>query len=107
MDHLFLEPMPSLPKADIPLDGVRAYLSQSGQHQLVFVPFENDVDLPEHSHVTPAAPQQAKTSPAVIGTMETILLIDDEDVIVVVGEKSCKRGDDARSQGWRKIRSYF
>lgn len=41
MDHLFPEPIRSLPKADIPLDKVRAYLSQSGQHQLVFMQFEN------------------------------------------------------------------
>lgn len=50
MEHIFPEPIRNLPEADIPLDGVRAYLSQALNHQLIFMQFEKDVDLPEHSH---------------------------------------------------------
>jgi quercetin dioxygenase-like cupin family protein len=40
----------NLPDADIPLDGVKGYLSQSDNHQIIFLEFKKDVDLPEHSH---------------------------------------------------------
>ena len=36
MTGLFPEPVQNLPKADIPLDGVTAYLSQSVNHQIIF-----------------------------------------------------------------------
>jgi quercetin dioxygenase-like cupin family protein len=48
--HVFPEPITSLPEAEIPLDGVTAYLSQSDTHQILFMEFEKDVELPEHSH---------------------------------------------------------
>jgi quercetin dioxygenase-like cupin family protein len=47
---IFPEPILNLPEADIPLDGIRAYLSQGEDHQIIFMEFEKDVDLPEHSH---------------------------------------------------------
>jgi mannose-6-phosphate isomerase-like protein (cupin superfamily) len=50
MKNLFPDPIRSLPEADIPLDGIKAYLSQATDHQLIFMQFEKDVDLPEHSH---------------------------------------------------------
>ena len=50
MSGIFPPPIKALPKADIPLDGIQAYLSQSSTHQIIFMEFENDVDLPEHSH---------------------------------------------------------
>jgi len=50
MSNVFPEPIKNLPEADIPLDGVTAYLSQSNTHQILFMEFEKDVDLPEHSH---------------------------------------------------------
>ena len=50
MGEVFPEPIRGLPKADIPLKGLRAYLSQSENHQILFMQFEQDVDLPEHSH---------------------------------------------------------
>lgn len=46
----FPEPIFNLPDADIPLDGLKAYLSQGDKHQIIFMEFDNDVDLPEHSH---------------------------------------------------------
>jgi quercetin dioxygenase-like cupin family protein len=50
MKHIFPEPIRSLPEADIPLSGIKAFLSQAENHQIIFMQFEEDVDLPEHSH---------------------------------------------------------
>lgn len=48
--EIFPPPITALPQADIPLAGVTAYLSQAATHQLVFMHFSQDVELPEHSH---------------------------------------------------------
>lgn len=50
MTQNFPEPILQLPEADIPIKGVKAYLSQSENHQIIFMEFSQDVDLPEHSH---------------------------------------------------------
>ncbi len=50
MTSIFPEPIRLLPEADIPLEGVTAYLSQSESHQTLFMQFEKSVDLPEHEH---------------------------------------------------------
>jgi len=50
MSSIFPEPIINLPKADIPLEGVKAYLSQGENEQIIFMEFEKDVELPEHSH---------------------------------------------------------
>lgn len=39
-----------LPQADIPIEGLTSYLLQSTNHQIAFMSFENDVDVPDHSH---------------------------------------------------------
>ncbi len=50
MTEIFPEPIRNLPKADIPLPGIRAYLSQAANHQIIFMEFSQEVELPEHSH---------------------------------------------------------
>ena len=50
MPTVFPAPIAALPEADVPLDGVRAYLSQSDQHQIIFMEFSKDATVPEHSH---------------------------------------------------------
>ncbi len=50
MSEIFPEPIRNLPEADIPLDGIKAYLSQAKNHQVIFMEFAEDVELPEHSH---------------------------------------------------------
>ena len=50
MSEIFPEPISNLPHADIPLKGVNAYLSQAETHQVIFMEFTEDVDLPEHAH---------------------------------------------------------
>ena len=48
--NIFPEEIKNLPKADIPLEGITAYLSQAENHQIIFMKFDKDVILPEHSH---------------------------------------------------------
>ena len=50
MSNIFPQPIRNLPEADIPIEGISAYLSQSSDHQIIFMRFEKDVDLAEHSH---------------------------------------------------------
>lgn len=50
MRKFFPDPIMKLPKADIPLNGLTAYLSQSETHQILFMQSEEDIELPEHSH---------------------------------------------------------
>jgi quercetin dioxygenase-like cupin family protein len=50
MSEVFPDPIKNLPEADIPLEGIKAYLSQSDSHQIIFMEFAKDVELPEHSH---------------------------------------------------------
>jgi quercetin dioxygenase-like cupin family protein len=48
--NFFPEIITNLPQADVPLAGVRAYLFQGEDKQLVFMTFADDVDVPEHAH---------------------------------------------------------
>ena len=50
MKNLFPEPVKNLPKANMPFENYEAYLSQSESHQIIFMQFEKDIDLPEHAH---------------------------------------------------------
>jgi mannose-6-phosphate isomerase-like protein (cupin superfamily) len=54
MNDIFPDPIRDLPEAEIPLDGITAYLSQSDSHQILFMQADKDVDLPEHSHAAQA-----------------------------------------------------
>jgi len=77
MDQVFPGPIRNLPQADIPLDGLTAYLSQAGTHQILFMEFQKDVDLPEHSHA-------AQMGIVVEGMID----------LVIDGEKQClSKGD--------------
>ena len=40
----------NLPKINIPLNGVEAFLMQSKNNQLVFFDFKEDTEIPLHSH---------------------------------------------------------
>jgi quercetin dioxygenase-like cupin family protein len=50
MLKIFPEPILKLPKALIPLEGVKGYISQAEDNQIVFIEFEKDVIIPKHSH---------------------------------------------------------
>jgi len=50
MKSILPDPILNLPRADIPMKGICAYLSQAETHQIIFMEFDEDIDLPEHSH---------------------------------------------------------
>ena len=50
MKSIFPEPIQNLPQANIPINGINAYLSQSETHQVIFMEFECEIELPEHAH---------------------------------------------------------
>jgi len=50
MSETFPKPIIELPEADIPIKGIKAYLSQGANHQIVFMEFSEDAEVPEHSH---------------------------------------------------------
>lgn len=47
---IFPETIRKLPEADVPIKGVKAYLSQDENHQIIFMEFSEDVELPAHAH---------------------------------------------------------
>jgi quercetin dioxygenase-like cupin family protein len=49
---IFPEPILNLPEANLPFEGVKAYLSQGPDHQIIFMEFTHDVMLPEHQHAS-------------------------------------------------------
>ncbi len=49
-EEIFPEPIRILPEADISIKGVKAYLFQSDDHQILFMQFTENVELPEHAH---------------------------------------------------------
>ncbi|MFX0022514.1 MAG: cupin domain-containing protein, partial [Candidatus Hermodarchaeota archaeon] len=48
--EIFPEPVLKLPKADIPIDGLKAYIAQGEHFQILYMQFEKDVIIEEHSH---------------------------------------------------------
>lgn len=54
MNDVFPEPIRNLPEADMPMKGVKAYLSQAEGHQIIFMQFECDEEMAEHSHAAQA-----------------------------------------------------
>jgi quercetin dioxygenase-like cupin family protein len=50
MADVFPEAIKNLPEADIPVPGLEAYLSQGPDHQVIFMAFREDVEIPQHAH---------------------------------------------------------
>jgi quercetin dioxygenase-like cupin family protein len=50
MDFEFPDLIKRLPEADIPFEGVRGWISQSENHQLVFIELDAIGKVPEHKH---------------------------------------------------------
>lgn len=50
MSNIFPDPIQKLSLADIPIQGLKAYLSQGDTHQILFMEFTEEVEIPEHSH---------------------------------------------------------
>jgi quercetin dioxygenase-like cupin family protein len=69
----------NLPEADLPFEGVRAWILQGENHQLVFFQMEKDAKVPEHSH----------------GYPQWGMVIEGEIDLIVDGKTwNCKKGDD-------------
>ena len=50
MLNIFPKSITKLPEADMPFSNYEAFLSQGENHQIIFMQFNEDIDLPEHSH---------------------------------------------------------
>ena len=50
MVDIFPDEIKKLSRADISLNGINAYVSQGENHQIIFMEFNEDVKIPEHSH---------------------------------------------------------
>jgi len=50
MKSIFPQPILDLSKVNISFDGVKGYIVQGEKEQVVFMEFENDIIVPEHSH---------------------------------------------------------
>ncbi|HYE12780.1 MAG TPA: cupin domain-containing protein [Patescibacteria group bacterium] len=50
MSKNFPGPIVNLGEADLPFEDATAYLSQGDNHQILFMEFDKDIDLPEHTH---------------------------------------------------------
>ena len=48
--NIFPSPILNLPEADIPIKGLKAYLSQGISHQVFFMEFQENIEIFEHSH---------------------------------------------------------
>jgi quercetin dioxygenase-like cupin family protein len=49
-NNVFPGPISKFPEADIPLEGLTAFLSQADTHQILFMQFKKTAELPEHEH---------------------------------------------------------
>ena len=50
MSEIFPKPVLDLPRADIPVEGLKAYIAQGEHFQILYMEFEKDAIIEEHSH---------------------------------------------------------
>jgi len=50
LKHDFPKVITSLPEADVRFEGVRGWIAQGDNHQIVFFEIESSAEVPEHSH---------------------------------------------------------
>jgi quercetin dioxygenase-like cupin family protein len=50
MKSIFPQPIQNLHEVIIPFNGVKGYIVQGEKEQVVFMEFEKDIEIPEHSH---------------------------------------------------------
>lgn len=50
MKTIFPAPITALPKAELPFANCEGYISQAEDHQILFMEFDEDAVVPEHSH---------------------------------------------------------
>jgi quercetin dioxygenase-like cupin family protein len=91
-----------LPEADIPFEGVKAWILQAGTSQLVFFEFEADAKVPEHSHTYP------QWGMVIAGKME--LVIDGKPLMCEKGSEylvPAKAKHLARFLGRTRVMDFF
>ncbi len=76
-EGFFPEIITKLPEADIPIQGLHSYLFQGENQQIVFMSFEKDAKVPEHSH-------EAQWGVILDGEIE--LTIDDKKYTFIKGD---------------------
>jgi len=75
----YAEVITCLPEADMPFEGVKAWILQADTRQLVFFEFEADAKVPEHSHSYP----------------QWGIVIDGKMELTISGTpRSCQKGDE-------------
>jgi quercetin dioxygenase-like cupin family protein len=79
-DSLFPSIITDLPQAEISIEGLKAYLVQGSGQQVVFMCFENYVEVPEHVH-------EAQWGVVLDGEIK--LTINDKTQIFRKGEMYC------------------
>jgi quercetin dioxygenase-like cupin family protein len=52
--EIFAAPIRNLPEAVMSIRGAKAYLSQAEKHQVIFMHFSQDDEMPEHTHAAQA-----------------------------------------------------
>ena len=52
MPTIFPDIVRKLPEADLLLKGAKVFISQTETHQIAFMEFSADTDVPEHSHAS-------------------------------------------------------
>jgi len=77
MANVFPAPVLGLPEADIPLPGLKARLSQGSDHQILFMEFTQDAEIPSHSHAA----------------MWTIVLEGQSDMVIDGVPRVTRKGD--------------
>ncbi len=50
MSKIFPKPIIELPEADIQIEGLKAYLAQEKNNQILFMEFDKDIEIPAHKH---------------------------------------------------------
>jgi len=84
MKNIFPEPIKQFPKADIPLEGLTAYLSQADTHQTLYMQFDKTVELPEHEHADQIGFILEGKIEIVFGPHHRVSIFDDENGNLVI-----------------------
>jgi len=68
--------------AYIPIDEVKAHISQSDSHQILFMEFDNDIEVPDHSH----------------GAQWRIVVAGEIELTIEGAKRTFKKGDNAKKK---------
>ena len=77
MEHIYGDFIRELPEADIPFEGVSGWLSQSGDHQVVFMEIEAIGEVAEHKH----------------GAQWGIVVEGEMELVIGGVHRTCRKGD--------------